>query len=310
MNNVIPAFYDYVNQYEGSFAPSEIHVRNTGLCNFFKKQLLEKAISVFKWNLPREWVKDYFLYTIYTNGFVCVLNMKDSEKDFGILPQHCGLRGYDIQYQPTHAIVTNPLLNTTLEPRIDSECVVIKLRPDYTGIMDIVNYYASEMAMTCESIDVTTLNSRVSYAFEVSNKAEAESMKKLYDEVASGKPAVFFDKHLTEGSSGWKVFQNNLKQNYIGAELIEVLNKYMDMYLTEIGLANCNTEKRERMLVDEVNANNEETKSKADMWLEHLQEGCRKVNEMFNLNISVDWRELPKGSEVENETNTINSRVV
>ena len=55
---------------------------------------------------------------------------------------------------------------------------------------------------------------------------------------------------------------------------------------------------------------NEETKSKADMWLEHLQEGCRKVNEMFNLNISVDWRELPKGSEVENETNTINTRVV
>ena len=45
-----------------------------------------------------------------------------------------------------------------------------------------------------------------------------------------------------------------------------------------------------RRITDEVNANNVETKCLAAQWLENLQECCKKVNKMFNLNISVNWR--------------------
>ena len=65
------------------------------------------------------------------------------------------------------------------------------------------------------------------------------------------------------------------------------------MFDTEIGIPNANTDKRERLITDEVNANNVETYSKCSMWLENLQEACQKVNRMFGLSISVDWRDIP-----------------
>ena len=44
------------------------------------------------------------------------------------------------------------------------------------------------------------------------------------------------------------------------------------------------------MNVDEVNANNVETEAWAANVLELLQDGCKKVNDMFDVGISVDWR--------------------
>ena len=65
------------------------------------------------------------------------------------------------------------------------------------------------------------------------------------------------------------------------------------MFDTEIGIPNANTDKRERLIQDEVNANNIETYSKCAMWLENLQDACKRVNDMFGLSISVRWREIP-----------------
>ena len=71
-NNIIPADYRYENLYNASRSPSTVHVKNTRLYRFFRKYLLERAISVFKWNLPEEWDKDYFLYKLYGIGFLAL----------------------------------------------------------------------------------------------------------------------------------------------------------------------------------------------------------------------------------------------
>ena len=62
------------------------------------------------------------------------------------------------------------------------------------------------------------------------------------------------------------------------------------MFDTDIGIPNANTDKRERLVTDEVNANNIETQSKCAMWLEELQESIKATNDMFGLDLSVEWR--------------------
>lgn len=54
--------------------------------------------------------------------------------------------------------------------------------------------------------------------------------------------------------------------------------------------SNPNEDKRERLLVDEVNANNESTYDKADKRLRMRQKFCDQVNKVFGLNISVTLR--------------------
>ena len=292
MINGAPYYYNYINAETSQVTPSTVHVKDSGLCRYFTKYLLQKAMSVFEWGLPATWNKDYFLYVLYCWGYVAVVN---TDK-FGVIPQGCGLKGYDVFYAPTHAVIANPLLSGILEPRIGTQCELLKLQPAFSGILDLVGHYAEQMALASQSVSVNLLNSKLSYVFTAKTKALAESLKKMYDQIASGEPAVVIDsrlKNAADGEETWKAFEQNVGGNYIVTDLLADLRKIESMFDTEIGIPNANTDKRERLIQDEVNANNIETFSKCAMWLENLQDACKRVNDMFGLSISVRWREIP-----------------
>lgn len=289
INSGAPYLYDYINTYNGSLKPSTVHIKNTGVNRYFQRYLLQKAISVFKWDMPGTWAKNYFLYVLYCWGFVAVF---ETDK-YGVIPQGCSLRGYNVFYQPTNAVIANPLLKGIKEPKIGTQCSIIKLQPTYNGVMDIVDYYANLMALVTEALGVNLLNSKLSYVFGAENKGQAESFKKMFDDIASGEPAVFVDKKLfsEDGKPNWFNFDTNLKNSYLGDELITALRKLDAMFSTDIGIPNANTDKKERLISDEVNANNFETMSKCALWLDTLQEGIEQTKEMFGIDISVDWRD-------------------
>lgn len=289
-----PYFYDYQNAIISQTTPNTVHVKNVGLTRFFQRYLLQKAISVFKWKMPSTWSWDYFLYTLYCWGFIAIVN---TDK-FGVIPQGCGLKGYNVFYQPRSVIIQNPLISHTLEPEIGRNCVLLKLQPDFCGIMDLVSFYAQEMALASEAVDVNLLNSKLSYVFTASNKNAAESLKKLYDRIASGEPAVVVDKALynDDGSVCWEAFQQNVGQNYIVSDLLSDLRKIEAEFDTKVGIPNANTDKKERLISDEVNANNVETRNLPELWLESLRQGCEEARKMFGIDLSVDWRNQPEQS--------------
>lgn len=297
--NSAPYFYDYINAQNGQISPSMVHVSNTGLSNFFKRYLLQKAMSVFKWKLPEHWSEDYFLYTLYCWGYLVVI---ETDK-YGVVPQQCGLQGYDIFYRPTTALVVNPLFDRTYSLKINQQCSLFKLQPDYGGIMDLVSYYADLMALTSETLGVNILNSKLSYVMTADDKGIAESLKKLYDDIASGKPCVVQDKKMLnpDGTPRWQTFEQNVGQNYIADQLLSDLKKIEDMFNTDIGIPNANTEKKERLISAEVDKNEEEVHSKCALWLGQLQASCKTAKKLFGIDISVDWRNKPKTEEVKKE---------
>ena len=291
----LPALADYQQVRNGTglnlLAPPE-----QNLSWMFQRYLLQKAISVFRWTIPSTWDKDYFLYCLYCFGRVAVVNTNK----FGVIPQACGLMGYNVYYRPTNAIITNPLLRGILQPRINTDCVVLKLQPDYGGIMDMVQYYANLMAQASTAIGINLANSKLAYAFFAENKALADTFKKMYDAIANGQPAVAVGKDLSDeqGRPRWTPFQQDVKTTYITGDLLRDLRTIENRFDNDIGIPNANTEKRERMIVDEVNANNVETYSKCELWLEQLRESCNRANDMFpGLSLSVEWRNPPESAE-------------
>ena len=293
MSNVmpsgIPASYDYINYYNASMEPSTVHVKNTGLSNFFIRYLLQKAISAFEWEgLPEHWARDYFLYTLFVFGHVAVI-----ETDIaGVIPQHCGLYGYDVQYQPTHATIANPLLSGIKQPRIGLECEIIKLQPDFGGIWDLVSFYADMLALSAETAGVNLVNSKLAYVFMAKNKAGAESLKKLYDQIASGQPAAVIDKDLMDedGNISWTLFNQNLQQNYIAGQVLQDMIQWDCRFNTEIGIPNVNIAKLSGVSANEVEANNIDTGCKALLWETTMRKGVDAVNHMFGTNIRVRYK--------------------
>lgn len=300
-NNVgygIPETYDYINIYNSQFSPSTIHVKNTDLQRFFRRYLFQKAISVFKWDLPETWNRDYFLYVLYAWGYIGVVETNK----YGVICQAGVPYGYDIYYQPTNLIITNPLLKGSLEPRIGKECTVFKLQPDWGGVNDLVNFYADMMALCAETSGVNLLNSHLSFIFPAKNKNQAESYKKLFDKVAGGEPGVVIDNSLfsEDGSQTWNPFQQNIGQNYIVDRVLADMNRIDNMFSQEIGIPSANTDKRERLITPEVNANNIETVTRCELWLDELKKSCERTRDMFGINVNVEWRNSPMQREVDN----------
>lgn len=286
-----PYYFDYQNCVSSRISPSTVHCANTSLVQYFTKYLLQKVLSVFKFDLPKTWNSGYTLYTLFCDGYFSIVN---TDK-FGVIPQNCTLNGYDIFYQPTNTQISNPLLKGNLNPRIGVQCALVKLQPDYGNIMDLVSYYADMLALCAEAAGMSLVNSKMAYVFAAGDKTAAESLKAMYDRIASGTPAVAIDKKLldAEGNPTWTMFSQDVGGNYIVSDVLADMRKIENMFATDIGLPNANTDKRERLISDEVNANNVETMTRCDMWLETIREGFDQGNELFNLGLNVDWRVPP-----------------
>ncbi len=295
-DNQLPNSLKYANMVYGmqnmenvSFFPSTVHL-DSKLTRFHYRYLLQRAISKFKWTLPKYISRNYFLYTLYIIGYGFVFNTEE----FGTIFNHGTLDGYDIFYQPANAIVSNPLLNKVRIMRIGEECSIIKLNPDYHGISDICKYYAELLAMAGSALQTNLINSKFAYIFGAKNNTVAQTFKKIYDDIASGQPAVFADKKLYDdnGNLSIQVFSQDVKNVYIGDQLLTDIRNILNDFDSIVGINNANTEKKERMLTDEVNANNFETNAISYVQFDTLQDSIKKSNEMFpDYKIEVSYRE-------------------
>lgn len=291
MVNVLPVLYDQKNLYNAQINPSTVHASNTALSAFFQRYLMLKLFSRYDFTLPEDWDYDYFRYVLFTIGFIGVMQ---TDK-YGVICQHGTVSGYNVYYRPSRLLVSNPALRRTYDLRVGEDCEIIKLSPDWRGAYDLIQLYADQMAVCMESFGVNAINSKFSFVFAADNKNMAETMKKMFDQISGGNPAAFvWDKQLfdDEGNPRWQLFVNNLKQNYVGNDLLQSLTTIEHKFNTLIGFNNANTDKKERLNSDEVNANNEEVRSLSSLWLEEMTDSMKKANDMFGLNLSVKLREV------------------
>lgn len=294
-----PFFAEIENLCGSSLNPSGVTVSNTQTAAFFRRHLLQRAISTFEWKLPDYWSREYFLYTLFGRGHIGVVN---TDK-YGPICQWGSPYGLNVFYMPNRYVIANPLLKGMLNPVIGEQCEVIRF-PDWRGVMDIVTVYADYMALAAQACGVNLINSKLAYILTARNKAHAETLKKMYDEVASGKPVTVVDSSAREGEAATiNMLSNNLTGNFITPQLLDAWRTIENMFDTAIGIPNANTTKRARLNVDEVNANNVEVYSTASEWLEGWKLQCEKVRKMFDIDISVDWRFPPVEMSVDNVDN-------
>lgn len=175
-----PFYYDYQNAVTSMISPNTVHCKNTGLSNYFARYLLQKAMSVFEFHFPETWAENYLLYVLYCWGRFAIFNTDR----FGVVALDCGLTGYSLFYQPTHAVITNPLIRNTITPKIDSQCVVVKIADT-----EEVNFWQS--IKTPGSINVTPAYTDSTSGDVVKGKAVNKPiLATLFDEEAAGYTVV------------------------------------------------------------------------------------------------------------------------
>ena len=275
-------------------APKDVDGVFNASSEFYRRELLRKIFSAYEiTGAPSEWDYDYMLTHLFVDGLFTI-----TDTELGVIPLQCGVTGINVWNRPTEVIVANPVLGG-FNRKIDVDCALIKLQYDYIGVMPLVNRYAVNLAMCDSSIAVNLMNTKAAVIGQAESPQQAKTFKKMYDEISSGKPFVVVRKDLVK--LGESLIFSPVKQAYIADDVMLLKRKIMNEFLTMIGLENVNTDKRERLISDEVNANNAEAEVASNHWLDNVNEGLKKANELYGFNLAFRKRKPEGGVMNESE---------
>ena len=282
----IPMNYENINLRAGRYMPSQVKPYNNQQFMLWTRALFQRACSTIEIKLPKIWDKHYtlFYWSLFAYGYVGMGEMDEVGKWFN----PGTLSGYNFYYEPTLFLLNNPALPTHVKNElvIGEDCEIMKLSPDYMGIYDVIQYYAEKLASLDVAINTAIINTKFAYVVGAKNKAASEVLKKLFDKVNSGEPAVFFDKRLANDPNDqeepWQaLFRDNLKQNYIITDLLRDFQTVINDFDTEVGIPTLPYEKKERMVVDEAQSKQIDAQSRSIIWYDELVRTAEVCNEFM-----------------------------
>lgn len=243
----------------------------------------------------KTWDMDYFKETLLFDGKVAIT---DTSK--GIIPQECGTYGQNVFYRPTNVRIANPILEN-IERTIGFDCTLIYLMDNkiYWNFSMLCDIFANKLAMCDSSIDVNLLNSKVAFLVNCEDKKQSDEAKMIFDKINAGEPAVFYSSSANINKQ-MELYNRDVKGSYIADAIQTEKRAILNEFMTYIGINNMNVEKRERLLFDEINGNNDEIYCNMKYVRESVEKGVKETNEMFpGLNLKITFPFLKKLEEQE-----------
>lgn len=260
--------------------PKKVDGQIAARTEFYKTILFRVVKGIFDVTLPIDWELDYILNNFIHSGYIII-----TESPAGVLPLRGTFQGFNYFDYPTHCVISVPILESFTRT-IGVDCQIIYLERMRTrtffAFNQMVDIYAYKLAAADAGIDVNLFNSRVAYIAEAETKAQSETLKSLYNQIAEGEPFVVYRSNaLSPNGKGLNVAFGNVKQNYVADLIQDSKRTIMNEFLTLLGINNANTDKRERLITDEVNANNIELMCNTNLWEENLRICMERVHNLF-----------------------------
>ena len=237
------------------------------------------ALNRYRWeNLPNGIESRYIEEMLYDNGECAMFD----HPDLGLCILRSSSReNLNIYGEPTKLTLTGFNEHRTI---MMDDCVRIMNNDLALPTLPNIVYYARRMAEIDDIIMQNLRQQRVPYMF-ATNENNSFSMKALYDRIYQGEPAIFIDKEMLKGEP-----ENIMIIPTVAPYLVDKLQiQKQEMereLLTFLGINNT-LEKKERLLTDETNSNNQFIKMSSDIGFKQRQLACQQMNEMFGLNVSV-----------------------
>lgn len=186
----------------------------------------------------------------------------------------------------------------------DAEAVVLWDNISMYPVMNYLIIYAKRLADIMRSLDVTAKKLKTPYVIE-SDVSQKAALKELLDAINENREAVF----TTQATNldNFKILQTNVNSS----NLKDLWDCYVNIEANLkkiLGIdGGTNLDKSERLLVDEVNANNNETASNFDTRLDNWQTWAKTCNDLWGLDIKVSKNvvdRMTKPTETKPETIT------
>lgn len=261
----------------------ESAIRNNGTYGFYLERLTELAISMFEWkNLPKEidprfleltlfqdgqavWFKDeeldkYLALQVIINGRLNVYRVPIDRRAFAV-------NGYQRELNIDNSVI---IYNNYLRTNSYKMCVL----------------YAKKLYNLDRIIDVNANAQKTPVLIRVP-ETQRLTATNVYKEWDGNQPVIYGEKDLDPNMLA--VLKTDAP--YVSDKIYQLKTQYWNEALTYLGISNLNIQKKERLVSDEVVRAQGGTIASRYSRLQARREACDKINEIFGLNVDVDYRE-------------------
>lgn len=273
MNDLILNFKNY-----------EKHLNDLTFTDYYYRLSLLARV-VFKWeNLPNgideKWIEQF----LFSEG-KCMF-FKHSE--LGLMVASCTDYGTLNHYnEPTMLMPVIPNFDSFVVNACENgvDCVLIRNNDDMLPTSRTIKLYAYKLAEIDRTIDVNIKAQKTPILIKCSDKQKV-TLTNVYNQYRSNMPVIFGTKDLDLS----EVSVLNTSAPIVFPELEVQKHSIWNECMSFLGINNANQDKRERLVDDEVQANDEQIQMFAHIMLKSREKACEDINRIFNTKIKVSFR--------------------
>lgn len=258
---------------------------NNATFNDYCNRFYKIATSIFEWvNLPDSMDPRYLEHTLYFTGQAALLKTPEygfintkaaANGDLNIYGLPTALNCYSYSFNELRRVyngITDPM------PDENTECILVMNNTLRTPTYSSMQLFALRLAEVERTIDTNIKRLKMPYIL-TGSKANEFTLRNLYRAIDNNEPALVVDKDTISLKD---ISAIDLKVPLIANDLMLYKKEIINEALTVLGVNNL-SEKRERLITDETNTNNEMINYNLMSYLAPRQRAADQFNEKYGL---------------------------
>ena len=238
------------------------------------------ALNMFTWeNLPETMDSRYIENALYEHG-LCLVN---DDKDLGLISVPCSYgANMNINGESTEVITSGYNYVKTVKYINNDNCVLIRNNDLAKPTKDYIANYAERMLEVEMCIRANINQQKFPWFINATEKTK-KSLQLIFDKVENFEPFILANREIM-GEAPLEVL--TMSTPYVADKLNSYKYELEREILSFLSLNN-NFEKKERLLTDEVNSNNDFIHTNAMLMYKVRLQACEQINKKFGLNVRV-----------------------
>lgn len=279
--------------------------------HYFDQMLYISMRLILLHDLPETVDETFLKYLILVNGKAIFFKLQEDIGDgyqSEVIPLHEGdlvamngnkAENQTFYYQNRRVLVANPALKKSynLTPGVDCEIVYCTEPDKYKifgrgGLFALIARTATILADNDISINCAQKNTRLCNVIGADDAQTANSVTVAIQAMYKGEPFVVAQKSLVSDLVGVPMTQRTSTSDIV--QLIEMRQYIYSHFYESLGLQTHDNMKKERLITDEINDNEEISALNIDDILHTIQEGLDRVNALFGTSITAEINPIVK----------------
>lgn len=238
------------------------------------------ALNMFTWeNLPQTMNSRYIENALFEHG-LCVVN---NDKDMGLISVGCSYgANMNINEESTEIITCGYNYIKTINYINNDDCTLIRNNDLAKPTKDYIANYAERMLEVEMCIRANINQQKFPWFINATEKTK-KSLEVMFDKVENFDPFIFANREIM-GENPIEVL--TMSTPYVADKLNAYKYELEREILTFLSLNN-HFEKKERLLTDEINSNNDFISTNAMLMYKNRLQACEEINKKFGLNVKV-----------------------